>query len=256
MLSMFKMNILKQYFEFKRYFFNTLLEVISLYIVLMGLLLGFSMVGGEVDHFEEKMEYVVAGYIIWIISYTAVQAIGYEVYNDLQRGTLDQLYMTPLPVWQIMLGRMVGNVMFRIVGVVLLLLLSMVTTGIYLYFDLLTLLPIFLVTLISMFGVGYMVAGLCLLLKQVSNLLMFSQLLMMSVIYIPLESAPYLKYLPFIYGVDLLKKTMLYEAHLIDFSLWQYGFLALNSLFYFILGIYCYSHCEKTALDRGILGKY
>ncbi|QKG84496.1 ABC transporter permease [Kroppenstedtia pulmonis] len=256
MLSMLKVNIEKQYIEFKRYWMNTLIEVVSLYIVLMGLFLGFTFIGGQAENFNEKIEYVVASYVIWVVAISAMQAIGYEVFSDLQRGTLDQIYMTHLPVWQIMLARMVGNVLIRMIGIIILLILSMVSTGVYLHIDLITILPIFTITLISMFGIGFIVAGLCLVLKQVSNLLFISQFIVMTVVYIPLESAPYLKFFPFTLGVDMLKQSLLYEVNLLHFSVMDYTYLFLNSAVYFLLGIWIFLRCEHRALSKGILGKY
>lgn len=256
MLSVLRSNILKQVIEFRRYLANSLLELFILYIILMALFLGFNIFAGQMDHFGEKIEYVIAGYIIWIFALAAMQSIGWEVYTDMQRGTMDQLYMTPVPVWKILLSRMIGNVMIRSLGVGVLMVASMVTTGIYLNVDFISMFPVLLVTLFSMFGIGFMVAGVCLLIKQVDNLLVLFQFLVMSFIYVPVEKAVFLQYLPFVYGVDMLKRILIYNVALWDFSLLDFMFLGANSLVYFCLGIGVFHLCEREAMRRGVLGKY
>ncbi|OYD09621.1 ABC transporter permease [Paludifilum halophilum] len=256
MLSMFKSNIFKQYIEFRRYLTNTLLEFFIFYMILMALFLGFNTFAGQMDQFGEKIEYVVAGYIIWIFALAAMQSIGWEVYTDIQRGTMDQLYMTPISVWKILLSRMIGKVLIQSSGVVLLTIASMVTTGVYLNVDLVGIIPILLLTLFSMFGIGFIVAGICILIKQVDNLLILFQFLIMSFIYMPIEKAPFLKYFPFIYGVDMLKQTMIDHVSLWEFSAGDFVFLLTNSFVYFCLGVGIFRLCEKEAIKRGLLGKY
>ncbi|WP_170105241.1 ABC transporter permease [Desmospora activa] len=253
---MFKSNIFKQYIEFRRYLTNTLLELFIFYVILMALFLGFNTFAGQMDHFGEKIEYVVAGYLIWIFALTAMQSIGWEVYTDMQRGTMDQLYMTPISVWKILLSRMIGKVLIQSSGVALLTIVSMVTTGVYLNTDLISIIPILLLTLFSMFGIGFIVAGICILIKQVDNLLILFQFLLMSFVYIPIEKAPFLKYFPCIYGVDMLKQTMINHVSLWEFSVGDFAFLLVNSFVYFCLGVGLFRLCENTAIKKGILGKY
>ncbi|PFA54758.1 ABC transporter, partial [Bacillus cereus] len=59
--------------------------------------------------------------------------------------------------------------------------------------------------LIGVFGIGYAIAGITMILKQVDYILQLFQFIIMGLTFIPLTVAPFLKYGPFMLGLQLIR---------------------------------------------------
>src|SRR5699024_11951742 len=111
----------------------------------------------------------IVNYIVWFLALMVMQDIGWQVTNEAMRGTLEQLCMSPMGLWRIMTARLVATTSINFLIVIVLLYISMLTSGQWLNIDVLTILPILILMLISMFGVGLMIAGISLVLKQLQS---------------------------------------------------------------------------------------
>ncbi|MEC5425697.1 ABC transporter permease [Virgibacillus sp. C22-A2] len=253
--NLLKANTRKQYIELKRYLPNTLAMLFTFYIIFLGMFLGIQFIGDPSAQ-DVNTQYAIVNYIFWFMAFMVINSIGWEVINEAMRGTLEQLGMSPMGMWRIMASRLVASTLLNSIIIVVLLYLSMLTTGQWLNIDIITILPILVLTLISMFGVGFIIAGISIILKQVQAFLQILQFILMALTFIPLSVAPFLAYLPFVKGVDLVRNVMIKGVTLSQISMGDFMILGFNAIFYFAIGLGIFFFCERVAMNKGLLAHY
>src|SRR5690625_2166365 len=156
-LHLLKANFRKEYIELKRYLPNTMAMIFTFYFIFLGMFAGIQVIGDPSVQ-DVNTQYVIVNYIVWFLAMVVMQDIGWQVTNESMRGTLEQLSMSPMGLWRIMTARLVATTSINFLIVIVLLYISMLTSGQWLNIDVLTILPILILMLISMFGVGLMIA--------------------------------------------------------------------------------------------------
>lgn len=254
-LNLLKANTRKEYLELKRYLPNTIAMVVTFYVIFLGMFAGIQLIGDPSAQ-DINTQYVIVNYIFWFLAMMVMNNIGWKITNEAMRGTLEQLCMSPMGIWRIMVTRLISSAGINFLIIIALLYFSMLTTGQWLNIDVVTIIPILLLTLISMFGVGFMIAGISIVLKQVQAFLQVLQFILAGLTFIPLSVAPLFAYLPFVKGVDLVRNVMIDGATFNQIG-WE-GFLILgfNAIFYFVLGLIIFFLCERTAMRKGLLAHY
>lgn len=253
--NLLKANARKEYIELKRYLPNTLAEMFTFYFIFLGMFFGIQVVGDPGSQ-DLNTQYVIVNYIFWFLSLIVMSGVGWEVTNEALRGTLEQLCMSPKGTWLILLMRLISTTVIFIVIIAVLLVLSMATAGQWLNIDILTLLPIVILTIIGMFGIGFIIAGISITLKQVQAFLNILQFIFAGLTFIPLSVAPYLAYAPLVKGVDMVRQVMIYNATLSDLGLGIFLILTTNSIIYLVIGLFVFFRCERFARDKGLLAHY
>ncbi|WP_313638536.1 ABC transporter permease [Paenibacillus sp.] len=254
-LNLFNANFRKEYIEMKRYLPNTIALVVTFYIIFLGAFFGIMFIGDPAS-FETNVQYSIVSVVFWSLTMMTMNFIGYSVITEATRGTLEQLYMSPMGVWKIMLTRIVSQLGLQSVIMILLLFGAMLTSGQWLSLNPMTTIPIIIVTMISMVGVSFMIAGLAIIVKQIQAFLQIFQFVLMGLVFVPITVAPFLAFAPFVKGVNMVRTVMLENLTLTELPLSDYGVLILNSLVYLILGLVVFDRCEKIAMKKGLLGQY
>src|SRR5690625_3044095 len=136
-----------------------------------------------------------------------------------------------------MYTRLFASTLLNFIMIVGLLYLSMLTTGQWLNIDVVAIMPILILTLISMFGIGFMIAGISIILKQVQAFLQILQFILAGLTFVPLSVAPFLAYFPFVKGVDLVRNVMINGATLSQIGLGDFVVLGANAVVYIVLGL-------------------
>jgi ABC-2 type transport system permease protein len=254
-LNVLVANVRKVGILLVRYLPNTISEIITFYAIFLMFFFGVQFVGSP-ERMGENNAFIIVSMFLWFLSLMAMQGIGWELTNEATTGTLEQLYMSPVPAWIILLSRMIGTVLVNIVIMGTVLVLSMLTAGQWLSFDVLTLAPLFIFLLIGMLGVGFMVAGLALIYKQINALLQIAQFAFFALVSVPVTLAPWLEFLPVVRGSSMIREAMTEGKQLLDFASIDWLFLLINAVAYFVVGVFVYKLAERRAMARGLLGKY
>lgn len=211
---------------------------------------------GNPDTQDLNTQYVIVNYIFWFLAIMVLNNIGWQIINEAMRGTLEQLCMSPMGIWRIMVTRLVASTVINFTILIGLLYVTMMITGQWLNIDVVTIMPILIFTLMSMFGVGFMIAGISIIFKQVQAFLQVLQFILAFLTFIPLSASPLLAYLPFVKGVDLVRSVMIHEASIRNISWVDFAILGWNAIMYVGLGIAFFSYCERIAMKKGLLSQY
>ena len=183
------------------------------------------------------------GYLIWFYAAIAISSMSSNLLNEASVGTLEQLYMSPVPTWLLFVGRVIGTflkstIMVAIVGMTLMLVLR-----ISLPVDA-EAIPPFVLTMVGLFGFGYAIGGLTLIYKQitsvtnlVNNLLLFLNGALLPIQYFPEWLETTARMLPTTQGIDVLRKVVVDGASLS--AVWEDGsmvFLTVQSVVFLLVG--------------------
>jgi ABC-2 type transport system permease protein len=255
LLNLFSANLRKEYIEMKRYLPNTLALLATFYIIFLALFFGINFLG-DPNAVDTNIQYSIIGIVFWSLTMMTMNFIGYSIVTEAMRGTLEQLYMSPMGVWKIMLTRILSQFGLQFIIMVILLYAAMLTSGQWLSLNPLTTIPILLLTMFSMIGVSYMIAGLAIIVKQIQAFLQIFQFVLMGLVFIPLSVAPFLAFAPFVKGVDMIRLVMMEDLTLLQFPAMDFIVLVFNSIIYLVLGLFVFTQCEKYAMQRGLLGQY
>ena len=204
---------------------------------------------------------VLVGWLAWIVASDCMSELPDAVSDDAQAGTLEQICLTPLPLWLILalrsLAYLVGVGIRGLVAAVILFFIVAPPTAVP------SLLAIFLVSLLGAYGLGFIFAGLTLVFKRVQALtgLVFSLMIFLTGSLVGLERLGVwyqaLKLVfPLTWGISLMRQVIQGVGLA---ALWGKGDVAgiiLHSLIYLALGLGVFAWGYRQARMKGTLGHY
>ena len=238
---------------------NTAIELLTLVFVFV--FISYFAGGGELD--SEMLPGSLLGFLLWFYAAFAISSMSSGITGEASIGTLEQLYMSPMPTWLVFVGRVIatfvkGTVMVALLGIVLAMILP-VTLPLEL-----AALPPFALTMVGLFGFGYAIGGLTLVFKQIgsvnnllTNVLLFLNGALLPVHHFPAWLETIAVFLPTTQGIIVLRKVVVDDMSLI--AVWQDGsmvFLAVQSVLFLAVGWALFNVGERVAKQRGTLGQY
>lgn len=238
---------------------NLVIELLTL--VILFIFISYFVGSGAIA--TQGLPAFLLGYLIWFYAAIAISSMSSNLLGEASVGTLEQLYMSPVPTWLLFVGRVIATflkstVMVALVGVTLMLVLRVA----------LPLepaaLPPFVLTMVGLFGFGYAIGGLTLMYKQitsvtnlVNNVLLFLNGALLPVHYFPEWLETVARMLPTTQGIAVLRKVVIDGMSLS--AVWEDGsmvFLLVQSAVFLIVGWVIFNIGEQVAKRRGNLGQY
>ncbi len=238
--------------ELKRYLFNTGAMLVVMYLIFLGMFWGVKSIGGA-DVETSSLDSMVIGYILWMSAMFSLQGTGSVVLSESQRGTLEQIYLSPLGADMIFFFKSVTSTLFNFLLLTFMLYLTMFTTGRVLSVNLLYFYPMLFISVLSLNGIGFMLGGIGLIHKRigaVNGILSFGLIGLMLLRVYPLNG---FSFIPFLAGAHTINAHI---VHGTSFPPWWYVFVAGNSLFYLAMGLLLFRVFEKRAKKLNKMGQY
>lgn len=241
------------------YKFDMITEIVTLGFLFIGIT--FFTGGGELD--ASVLAASLLGYGIWFYATVAIGEMSWSLRDEAQSGTLEQMYMSVAPAGIIRLGRTLSTLLTTSIVVIIMSTILIVMLDINIPFRWAGL-PIFGLTLLGVYGFGFIIGGLTLLFKQVGSLANMVQnlLLFLNGAFLPVDQLPawlqaISRTLPTTEGIIILRSVVLDGQPLT--ALWTDGslvWLVIHSVGYFVIGWVIFSFCEQVAKKQGKLGQY
>lgn len=237
----------------------SLLELILFALFFLAIMFAL---GRGVFH-QEQVAPLLLGFVGYIFFHMQTNRLFWGLLGEVQSGTLEQMYLSPLPSWLLTIGLQVASIVEAALSALLL----------YLFIDLVVLVAIPLrwaallpLVMLVLGSVGYslILGGLTLLFKRLEILkdLFQTVVLIFGGALVSLERMPgwmatIARFLPLTPGVEVLRKFLLEGVSLGSLAtdgtlLWLVG----NAVAYLVLGIVIFRWCERIAKRRGTLGQY
>jgi ABC-2 type transport system permease protein len=242
--------------EFRRYAFDSITGVVMIYGFFLLIFYGAKVFGGSQANFGNTISAVVVSFALWSLTIFALGSLTYELTQEAQLGTLEQLAMSPFGLTRVLVARVLTSLSIYLSMMVVLLVLMMATTGRWLNIDLASTVPILVLTLLGVIGLGFVLGGIAIVFKRVQQALQVWQLLVFGLIAAPVDRVVFTKYMPLTWGATLMRRVMVDGESIFSMPAGDMLFLAVNSLFYFAVGIAIFKRFEGAARERGLLGHY
>jgi ABC-2 type transport system permease protein len=250
MLDLFLAEFWRSLLFLRRYPLELLGAVVTLSLLFYLLFLGARFLAGPGAEFGGRLEAVLVGYLLWTFTLSAYNGLSFGLMEEAQTGTLEQVFLTPYGPIPLFLVRNLAGLLSQGLLVFLVALTLMALTGARLAFAPGVILP-FLAVLLGGYGLGFAMASLALLYKRVGQLLGLSQFLLLFLLQAP-GKGPFLL-LPLAPGAALAREMLATGTPLEPLGL----LLALlNSLAYFLLGLFLFRLAARRARRLGLLHGY
>ncbi len=242
--------------ELRRYAFDTLSSVLSIYGFFVVIFLGAKLFGGDRPGFGHTLEGVVVSYALWAFTILSLGSLTFELTQEATEGTLEQLGMSPFGLVRVLVARVFSSLAVYFVVWSVLLVLMMATTGKWLNLDVVSVVPLLFVTLVGMIGIGFVLGGQAIVFKRIQNALQIYQIVIIALVVVPADDVVVMKYLPLAWGTHLLQRVLIDNVSIFELPAGDLVFLVVNSALYFFAGIGAFKLFERAARARGLLGHY
>ena len=251
-LNLFGAEGRMMYWSLRRYMFNTVAMVAVLFLIFMGMFWGVKTIGGS-GVTGDSLDSMLVGYILWVSAMLALGNTGGEILGESQKGTLEQLYLSPLGAHKIFFFRALVNILFNFIIMTIMLYLSMAATGRWMSVNLLYLYGMVLLSTLSLVGISFMMGGLGLIHKKVSSVNGILSFGLIGLMLLPTYPITPYAFLPFIAGAAAVRNSIVQGA---TFPAWWYLFIAGNSIFYLALGLAVFKKMETKAKKLNKMSQY
>ena len=250
---------LRQSWKYKTGFFTDLIVQFLIYSALLFAGRYTWMTRQYGGALNESKSLMLLGYVFWSYAILAISQMGNDIRIEANRGTLEQKSLSVVPLSWLFISKAFSGVIVSTVFVSLIIGMSTlffnvgikITTGAFCAWA---------VMLIGMYGFGFIIAGITLVVKKVGQLTFLIQiaLLFLTGTFMPLKSFPYVfqligKSLPLTLGMEIAKMSI-GGTKIIDSERWM--MLVFISIIYLVIGLTIFHILECAARQKGLLGKY
>lgn len=263
-LFLLKAEIMRTFTLLKRYPLATALTVIEIYIVFMGIFLGFRTIN-VLGSYAHTIEAFMVGYLLWsTYALDAVAIMPNQLRFDEAIGTLGEIFVNAGGLSWFLLARAIAYILKSTFTIIILGLIVSLSTGVYLDIDFLPVSIILSLTVTGLYGLGFIFAGLILIFKHLGSWLDILNIIFLffTGVLLPVERFPkaiqYLsQYLPLTHGIKAMREIVVFHKPFSSLVTSNCLFLLfLNSSVYFLCGVLIFNLLEKKAKELGIIGHY
>lgn len=237
----------------RRYWIDTVGGLAVTYILFVMVFVGGTTAAPET--MGETLPAVIVGFFLWSMAFGAFQAPAQTLIDESQWGTLEQLYMSPLSLGALLAAESIFSILISLSIGLTLLVLMMVTTGQYLSVDLLTVVPLSILTILTVVGLGLAFGGLALVYKRIEGVFNILQMLFLAILGLP-SGAYLVELLPLKLGFELLAQSMENGTALWELPVADLVMLVLLAGGYPLIGGMCLRVSLRVTRSRGIMGDY
>ena len=212
---------------------------------------------------REQVASLMLGFVGYIFFHMQTNRLFWGLLGEMQSGTLEQMYLSPLPSWLLTIGLQAASVVEAALSAIVLYLLINLVVPVTIPLRWAALLPLIMLVVGSV-GYSLILGGLTLIFKRLEVLKEMFQIvvLMFGGVFVSLDRMPgwmetIARFLPLTPGVEVLREILLEGISLLGLAsdgtlLWLVG----NAVVYLLLGIVIFQWCERIAKRRGTLGQY
>jgi len=244
----------KQLLLLVRYPVNTATRFATIYLFFLAIFFGGQAVAGA--ELTESLDGIVVGFFLWTLATVGYSGLAWGVTREAQWGTLERLFMSPHGFGVVMGVKTLANVALSFLWGAILLAAMIATTGRTLWIDPLTVVPLVLLTLASVVGIGFVFAGLAIVYKRVENVFQLMQFGFIGLIAAPIGSYPGLRLLPVSHGSYLIQHAMQDGVRLWEIPAWELGLLVATATAYLVVGLVAFTLLHRRARRLGVMGHY
>ncbi len=233
-------------------------------------LFAMSLMGGRTSSVLEGLTgvsdgvtYTIIGYIFMGFLNTAVWGMGFALRKEQWYGTLESIFVMPVPRWVYVMGMALHSTAHQ--GIILFFQIAVVYVLFGVILNVQGVLPVLIfvaLMLISLVGLGLMVSGLALIFKEgwIVSEVLYSLITIVTPIAYPLAVLPPLlqqlsKAMPTTYAITGIRHFLIAEN--MEFPLWDaYSRLIVIGVCWVIMGLVIFYIVDRRVRREGTLAEY
>lgn len=246
----------------RRYTFNTISQVVSIYFLFLVVFFGAQgisgAVGGSPVALGDTLDATIVGFFLWFLALATNSDLSWGIMSEARLGTLEQMMMTPVGFRWVSFFQVIANTIASLLMSGVILAAMLLTSGRQLQIDFATVVPLLLLVLVTSTGIGFVLAGLALIYKRIEALFQMMQFIFIALIGAPalIDSVPVLAALPLSLPSLLLNRAMTEGLPLGELGADKLLLAALSAGVYFTVGLLVFGRMERKARDSGSLAQY
>jgi ABC-2 type transport system permease protein len=256
-------EVKRSWIEFRRYPVDAVSTIIVLSMFFLGLVLGARSIAGVRGPMNPQVAGgALVGFLMWFYGIAAVMGIAGDVTREAQVGTLEQVYLSPFGPPLILIFRQIASLIVVTIMIVGIAAICMLITKARLQWHLQQTIPLLLVTMVGLYGLGLILGGLALVFKRVQNLLMIVQFALLFVTMAQVERTTgalriFVATFPLSQGTGMIRMISQGRTNLARLaSNGDVAILIVSSLAYLLVGLTMYRILDASARKRGLVGHY
>lgn len=248
--------------DIKAYWFNYIFGNINVLFLFAGLFFAFKI--NESSNVDRIV--FLYGMLIWYFGVHAIDLIAIIIEEELIEGTLEQLLMTKSSLSYILFNRILAQFIFDVVKAsfvtILFVFILNIDLRILISIKGMLFILLFVATLVSMFGIGYLIAGMSLVYKRVgaiaqasNNFILYLSGITLSVSTLPPIFQLISKIFPLSWSRIILENILRNQFINIEISNAIMYFTVL-SLVWVCIGVVGFTYYQNKAKELGIISSY
>lgn len=235
----------------RRYWFETVLSFLLITVLFGGLIYAVVVAGGR-SFDSGALDTMTVGFALWLLAAASYSSASSDIAEEMRQRTIEQLCLAPLSLSRLLGLRAVLHVIFAVLTFLLVwLAISRLTDG-RLHGDLISILGIAALSVPSLVGFGFAMAGLLLLVKRAEVVYAMGYLGLVTLVALPAYPLNPLALLPYALGAATAKAAA--KGAVIPALV--YGCIVINSLLYLAAGVGTFVLFERRARSLGVLGHW
>ena len=212
---------------------------------------------------SDGVTYTIIGYIFMGFLNTAVWGMGFALRKEQWYGTLESIFVMPVPRWVYVMGMALHSTAHQ--GVILFFQIAVVYVLFGVILDVQGVLPVLVLIalmLISLIGLGLMVSGLALIFKEgwIISEVLYSLITIVTPIAYPLAVLPPLLQkisvvMPTTYAITGIRHFLIAEN--MEFTMWNaYSRLIIIGVCWVVTGLLMFQIVDRKVRREGTLSEY
>jgi len=212
---------------------------------------------------SDGVTYTIIGYIFMGFLNTAVWGMGFALRKEQWYGTLESIFVMPVPRWVYVMGMALHSTVHQ--GIILFFQIAVVYVLFGVILNVQGILPVLVfiaLMLISLIGLGLMVSGLTLIFKEgwIVSEVLYSLITIVTPIAYPLAVLPPLLQklsvmMPTTYAITGIRHFLIAET--MEFTVWDaYSRLIIIGVCWVVTGLLMFHIVDRKVRREGTLGEY
>ncbi len=239
-----------QYWDKKKYPIRTIIQVLILAFLIVGFFKGSNIISG--NSMKNLQPSLLIGYVLFICCVPQIISFPGIISGLREIGVLEQIYLSPVKFSKILLSKILHKIISKIIFSIVLLYLIMFLSNSWYHIDLIKFIILLIISLISIFGLGMVMAGLELVYRKILQINFFIMIIYAYLMTLTAYPINFLSFIPFIGGAYTINQTIVYNKKL---PISWYIFITILSIIYFILGLIIFQFLEKKSKKKNRLCK-
>ena len=238
--------------EMRRYLMDSVASAFIIILVLVMMLKGMDWAASGMAASTARLT-IASSYLAWVFAFRSIQAIALGVYDEVQKGTFEQLYLSPLGVVPILLTRAVLEFVFTLGLVTLVYLAADALAGLGFGSGFGQALGYILSALPGVWGLGLALAGIVLIAKKSGSLLAIVSYAIIGLAAVPGLPLGLMSFLPYSAGASAARAALAGSG---GTPSWWPAFTLAVAFGWLAFGFLVWKSAEARARRLSLFGQY